>query len=100
MTRRFTLDDMDREEHLPIVASFADELDIGETITGATISVEVESGVDATPSAGLDGAMLVTNDAVTQRFHGRIPGNVYAVRFRATTSTGNVRVRIAVQRVV
>lgn len=100
MTRRFTLDDMDAEEHLPIVFRYTDELDAGEIVTGATLTVLLEAGADATPSAGLDGAMLVADDRVVQRFHGRIPGNVYAVRCRATTSQGNVRVRIAVQKVL
>lgn len=100
MTRRFTLDDMDAAEKLPIVFPFEDELDAGETITGAVLSVALEGGVDATPAQHLDGAMLVQSGRVIQRVYGRIAGNTYATRCVASTSTGNVRVRIAVQRVV
>ncbi|MBP6543211.1 MAG: hypothetical protein KA265_11515 [Piscinibacter sp.] len=100
MTRRRTLDDIDAAEKVPIIFPYDDELDEGETIVGAVLGIVLEAGADATPAAGLDGAMLVQPTRVVQRFWGRIPGNVYAVRCEASTSTGNVRVRIAVQRVV
>lgn len=100
MSRRYTLDSMDAAERLPVIFPFDDELDEGETLTGAVLLVVLESGVDASPSLHLDGAMLVQPTRVVQRLHGRIPGNVYATRCEATTSSGNVRVRIAVQQVI
>jgi len=100
MTRRYLLDDMNPAERLPVVFPFAKELDAGETITGpVVINPRLIEGADATPALFLDSAPLVAADKVTVRVAGRIAGNTYELQCDATTSTGNVRTQIAVQRV-
>lgn len=69
---------------------FTDELQPTETVIGASISVVLLGGTDATPAALLDGAQQVATPLVMQAVHAGVAGCNYGVLCLATTSTGNV----------
>lgn len=100
MSRRFSLDDMNPAERLPVVFRYANELDTGETVIGPVVlTPRLVEGADPTLGLFVDSAPLVQPDKVTVRVYGRIAGNTYELQCDAPTSTGNVRTQIAVQRV-
>lgn len=71
-------------ETIPLVVSFADRLQYGETINGCTVNVSVLSGVDSNPSAMLDGAASFTSSTVTQVVTAGVIGVTYMVVFVVT----------------
>jgi hypothetical protein len=75
-------------EIIPLTVTFADRLQYGETINGASVSVIVISGTDANPSAMLSGAVVTAPTSVTQNITGGIAGVVYMVVF-LVTATGS-----------
>lgn len=87
-------------ETLPIVVNFSDTLQAGESINGASCSVTVFSGTDASPNSLLSG--VATYDSlgnVTQNITAGVVGVIYNVVFivTATGSHNYVKlVRIAV----
>lgn len=75
-------------ETIPLVVSFADRLQYGESINGATVQVTVLSGTDANPSAMLSGSPSFTSSTVTQIITGGVIGVTYMVVF-VVTGTGS-----------
>lgn len=65
-------------ETIPLVVSFSDRLQYGETINGASCSITVLSGTDANPSAML-GSLSYTSTTVTQVVTGGVIGVIYMV---------------------
>lgn len=70
--------------------NFLSLLAAGETISSATIAVEVHSGVDASPSDLLSGSDTTVDSVVYQKFTGvgGVLGVVYNVTCTAITSLG------------
>ena len=65
----------------------------GETVVSVVISVSLKGGVDASPSAILDGApVLLADGRVLQRVKGGVNLAAYRVRCDATTSDGQILV--------
>lgn len=87
------------DETIPVVFNFLDQLEFGETITGAAMSAVVSSGTDASPSAILDGLPTVATPTVTQSITAGVVGVIYIVVCTVTGSNSHVytqEVRIAV----
>ena len=77
-------------ETYPITLTFADRLQSGEAINGATVTVSVYAGTDATPSSLLSGSATYTSTTVTQVVTGGTAGVIYSLVFVATgTSSHN-----------
>lgn len=83
---------IDPEEKVTSLVDFGPSLGHGETLASATVTVTVVQGIDATPAVMLDGAAVLKGARVLQRLQGRISGASYLVKYRATTSLGNVLV--------
>lgn len=75
---------------ITIQFNFISELINGASISGATLNVEVLSGVDASPENILDGSYTTANGIVSQKITGGIPGVIYQVTCFATLSNGNL----------
>lgn len=87
------------DETIPVVFNFLDQLEFGETITGAAMSAVVSSGTDASPSAILGGLPTVATPTVTQSITAGVVGVIYIVVCTVTGSNSHVytqEVRIAV----
>lgn len=74
---------------------FTSRLAIGETISSATVTAAVYSGVDASPSSILSGAASISGGIVTQTITGGTVGVIYSLSCAATTSLSNVLVLTA-----
>ena len=87
-------------EKVVITYDFSSELATGETLSGViTATVEVVAGIDATPSAMLNGSAQfdATAKKVLQGIQGGIAGNVYRIKVLSpTTNTNKVLGRSAV----
>lgn len=75
---------------ITIQFNFISELINGASISGATLDVEVLSGVDASPAAILDGSYTTSGGIVFQKLTGGVPGVIYQVTCFATLSNGNL----------
>lgn len=71
-------------ETIPLVISFADRLQYGETINGASVTVTVLSGTDPSPSSMLSGAVSFTANTLTQVITGGVIGVTYMIVFLVT----------------
>lgn len=80
------LEDMDVDEEDTVTFTFADELRTGETVSTATLSVEVYSGTDPTPTDLLDSTLQVVSPVARQRIVNPRTGVVYLLRCKARTS--------------
>ncbi|MBL8396140.1 MAG: hypothetical protein JNK99_15575 [Candidatus Accumulibacter sp.] len=81
----------DPAEKLICSFDFSPELDSGETIDHATLSVTLLSGGDANPSALLDGAPQIAGGSVVlHAFQGGVDGANYRFRCLATLSSGRI----------
>jgi hypothetical protein len=67
---------------------FISRLAVGETITGATGTCSVYSGVDATPANVVSGGNTISGTVVTQSLAGGVAGCVYDIKVVITTSLG------------
>jgi hypothetical protein len=68
---------------------FADQLAAGETITAATVTMQLlpsSTGTDAAPNSRVIGSASVSGSKVSQMVGGCIDGCYYAVIFTVTTS--------------
>ena len=75
---------------------FSAVLGTGETIASATVTVTVQTGTDASPSAILSGAVaLTTVGHVLQRVIGGTDKVTYRLTVTATTSVPNVYTLVA-----
>ena len=68
---------------------FSKNLQIGETLSTASVGVSVYSGVDPNPSALLSGTPSISGAVVNQSVTGGIVGVIYDIICTATTSLGN-----------
>lgn len=80
-------------ESIFLVADFLSDLVLNETIIGASVNVTVSSGVDATPTAMIDGAASISGSRVSQKLIAGLPGVIYSVWVAIKTSTTNVYVQ-------
>lgn len=75
---------------------FTAEVDAGESIASAVVTVALLNGTDATPSALLNGSLTIAGATVLQPFHGGVDGVTYTLRCEATlTPSGRVLVLAA-----
>lgn len=72
------------------VFEFLSLLGTGETVSSATVTVTVWSGVDANPSALKSGATTCSGTRVTQTFTGGLEGVIYLITVLGTTSLSQV----------
>jgi hypothetical protein len=72
------------------VFPFADRLEAGETISTVEVVSVVAMGTDAAPEAVLVGAPIVDASNVLHRIVGTVPGVIYHLVAKATTSTGRI----------
>lgn len=77
-------------ETSPYVFDFISRLASGETLSSATTTASVWSGVDSNPSAIISGSATISGTKVTQNITGGAVGTIYMVNCRATTSSGTV----------
>ena len=89
--------DKDPSEVVRLGVDFANLLDTGETISGATVTVRTASGV--AQAAMLSGTDEIDGSIVRQLITGGVTGTTYKVSFIITTSTGQTLVEGANLRV-
>jgi hypothetical protein len=73
--------------------NFISRLAVGETISAATFTIEVHSGVDPNPSVMLVGggsSPTIDGPTVVNLIQGGVDGVTYCVRAQVTTSQGGV----------
>lgn len=86
----------DPAESLICSWDFGPELDVGEAISSALVSVSLLSGADANPGAMLFSPKTIVSNVVFQPFRGGLDGATYRLRCEATISpTGRVLVLAA-----
>ena len=71
-----------------VTFDFANQLEVGESVSSASVSAAVYSGTDSTPAAILSGGPSVASPQVSQKVTGGVAGTVYVVTCLATTSAG------------
>jgi hypothetical protein len=71
-------------EALVAAFDFSADLQVGETIDSATVTVSLESGVDPSPASVLDGAPTIDAGTVLHAFSGGAPGARYELRCEVT----------------
>lgn len=74
-------------ETLQCVFDFGSRLAVGETISSATASCSVYSGVDASPSSVLSGSTSISGTKVTQKVTAGTLGVTYKLICTTITST-------------
>ena len=74
---------------------FSQILASGETISSATMAVEVKEGADNSPSAILLGVPLINGMLVAQRIYGGLDQVTYRLELSITTSLTNVYTAVA-----
>lgn len=74
------------------VFDFVSSLATGETISTATCTASVFSGLDATPSGIISGVASISGTKATQKLTGGVNGTIYKVMMTITTSTSNTLV--------
>lgn len=72
------------------IFDFISRLAIGETISSATVTASVYTGVDASPSAILSGSASISGTQVTQMVTAGVVGVIYQLSCAATTSAGKI----------
>ena len=70
------------------VFSFLSLLAVGETLSGASTTVTVYSGTDASPSSIISGSATISGSNVSQKFTGGVSGVTYLITVTALTSAG------------
>lgn len=76
-------------EVIAISVNFADRLQYGESVNGATVAIVVASGVDPTPAAMLVSPATYTTTTVTQELTGGVAGVTYTLIYLATGSNSH-----------
>lgn len=69
-----------------VVFDFVSLLGIGETISTQVCTATVWSGVDASPSAVINGSATASGSQVTQSLTGGVAGTIYDITCTITTS--------------
>ncbi len=75
-------------ETLALQFDFTSALAAGVTLSSATTTASVYSGVDATPSGILSGTTSVSGTVATQKVTAGVSGTVYSLLCSAVTSDG------------
>jgi len=83
---------MDSREADYLTVDYTDMLDTGETLSSSTVTCEVFSGEDATPSSRLSGSPEISSSRVRQLFEPSEAYVGYLVTFTTVTSTGRTLV--------
>jgi len=81
------IDPKDVDEEDVVSFDFSRELDAGESLVSADVSVEVYEGTDSDPSALKSGAYQISGFAVLQKMVGGVAGVTYHWRCVAVTSS-------------
>jgi hypothetical protein len=68
--------------------NFISLLGVSETISSATVTATVYSGVDAAPGSMISGAATISGSVVSQKIVGGVVGVVYELLCAAVTSAG------------
>ncbi len=84
----------------PRIFDFTSLLAVGETISSATTTAAVYSGVDTNPSAVISGSATVSGARVTQTLTAGTVGVIYKLTCTANTSLSNVFILTAFLAVV
>ena len=74
---------------------FSTVLGSSETISSATMVVQVKDGTDPNPSAILVGTPTISGSRVAQRIYGGLDQVTYRLEMSATTSLSNVYTLVA-----
>lgn len=81
----------DKDPNEGIVVTFAFAA-LTNTITSATVAIEVQSGNDTNPAAMLSGMAVVSGTNVSQRVIGGVAGCTYHLRCTIQTPDGSTYV--------
>lgn len=74
-------------DNQPYSIDFINDVQTGETVVSATVSLTLFSGVDSNPNGHLQGTYTINNNTiVTQPIAGLLPNNVYSLNISAFTS--------------
>jgi flagellar biosynthesis protein FliR len=68
--------------------NFLSLLAVGETISSATVTATVYTGVDPSPSSMISGSATISGSIVSQKVAGGVLGVVYELLCSAVTSAG------------
>lgn len=79
----------------PRIFDFTSKLAVGETISTATVTAAVYSGVDASPSAIISGSASISGAQVTQKLTAGTAGVIYKLTCSITTSASNTLILTA-----
>lgn len=74
-------------EVVPAIFDFSEDLLSGETISTATCTVSVFTGVDSSPSSLLYQTVTVIGDTCEQKIQQGLPGVIYSILMAVTTSS-------------
>jgi hypothetical protein len=80
--------------------NFLSRLAVSETLSTATVTASVYSGVDASPSAIVSGSASISGSTVTQLVTAGTSGVTYVLLCTVTTSTGQTLQQSALLSVV
>lgn len=86
---RVIFDPKKLSEQLTIPVDFISRLGVNESITSATVTCSVYSGVDNNPQAMVNGPATISGTVVLQSISGGILGNTYELLYSVLTSKGN-----------
>lgn len=75
-------------ESLQVQFDFISQVPVGQTITGATVTAALFSGIDGAPAALISGPASFVGSVASQTIAGGIVGNIYTLLCVATTSGG------------
>lgn len=78
------------DEDIDLVVDFSNAVPAGVTISSASVTATVYSGVDGTPSAIVNGSATISNSLITQTIDDGTEGCVYLLTFSATLSDGQI----------
>lgn len=92
MTKRFS--NVDPGEKLVLTFQFAKGLATGETLVAPTVSVTVDYGTDATPSAIIVGSQVSGTDVLVSVAGQKVDVD-YHIKVLCTTSNANKKLAVA-----
>lgn len=84
-----------KTEELTLELDMLSRVRPGESISTAVVSIVVASGDDPSPGLMLSGLATVSNNVVSQKIIGGLPGVVYTLYISARTSLNNIVVNEA-----
>lgn len=78
-------------ESEPYSLDFTNDLNTGETLSTATVTLTVNEGVDASVATRLSGSPGISGNVVSQRIVGLLPGVTYTMTAAVTTNQSNTK---------